>query len=252
MFFASVVLVAGRYLHDRYASAGRWVGRLLFGAVLFLGTAGAVPYVLRSAHVVAAESAFFAGDWDGVDRHLAANRAMGGGLSDSQGRDWGIALMNQWRFREAEEVLKSTVRRAGVKVRVEPRTVFLIGVCRYYDGRLDAAEKTIASAGDFGQQALADYFLGRIADRQDRPKEAVLRYESCVRENAGFYPAIYHLARIRLMAGEGDLARIVLARYESASGGADGDASLAALRAAIKDGGPVPPPVEFIIVQAIR
>ncbi len=247
LFVSSALLVAGRFLHNRYAPAHRLLGRSVLAAVLVVGLIFLFPYTARSAALVVSQYAYLRRDWERVDRLFSFYRRLGGREGEAMAGSWAAALMNLRKWREAEAVLISTTRRIGSHVQATPYTVLLLGICRYYDGRLGWAEKTLRAVPDSSDNYLRDYFLGRLAELRSDVPEAIASYERCLDKAGNLFPAVYQLVRLRLLREENDKAAEALSRFPGFQ--SDSHAGMRELAEAVAGGRPVPPPREFVIVQ---
>jgi tetratricopeptide (TPR) repeat protein len=255
LFVASAVLVAGRFLYERYRGARPWLARVLFAAILGLGVLGGTPYVLRSTLLVAAETRFEMQDWTGADREFALYARLGGRLGPKRGADWASALMNLRAWPQAEAVLLSGVERGdlrqrggggGAGAKIAPNSLYLLGVCRYFDGRFDAAERTLAAVGA-GPFFLRQYLLGRLAERRGDLARARDAYRQALAANPALFPAVYQAARLALAGGDPAAASALLDRFEAGPAGGD-PAKTAGIRQALASHSQLPD-VEFEFLQ---
>jgi tetratricopeptide (TPR) repeat protein len=249
LFVASAVLVAGRFLYDRYRGSRPWFARALFAAVLGLGALGGTPYVLRSSLLVWAEARFEAQDWTGADRAFSLYGRLGGRMGPKRCADWAYALMNLRAWTQAEAVLLSGIERGdrgGGRVKIAPNSLYLLGVCRYFDGRFDAAERTLAAVGP-GPFFLRHYLLGRLAERRGDVARAGDEYRQALGANPAMFPAVYQAARVALAAGDADAARALVDRFEAGPSGNE-PAKTARIRQAVASHQQLPD-VEFEFLQ---
>lgn len=238
-FGAALALVGARMLHDRLRPRGTGVARASFALVLAGAALLAFPFARRSTMLLAAERAFARGEWDAASVRFSRSVRPGGRLDGTPGVHWGVALMNQKRWGDAERVLLGTIRRPGHgPVRARPDTVQALGVCRYYEGRLDLAARTLSAARLPGLDSLTDYFLGRIADRAGDAGAAERLYLACLRSQPGFHPARHQLTRLLMLAGRREEALRLVSEADA----------LPALRSSVERR-EVPPASEFFVVQ---
>jgi len=246
LFVASAVLVAGRFLFERYRGSRKWLARALFAAVLGVGVLGGTPYVLRSSLLVSAEARFEMQDWRGADRAFSLYARLGGSLGPKRCTDWASALMNLRAWPQAEAVLLSGVERKGGSARIAPNSLYLLGVCRYFDGRFDAAERTLEAVGS-GPYFLRPYLLGRLAERRGDVARARDAYRQALAANPQMFPAVYQAARLALAGADSAAASALLDRYEAGAAGVD-PAKTAHLRAAVASHSQLPD-IEFEFLQ---
>jgi tetratricopeptide (TPR) repeat protein len=213
-----------------------------------LGLLGAGPYIVRSGALVLAELAVSLERWENVDRFYALHYRLGGRPAVRLHHNWVSALMNLERWPEAEEKLLLTVRKEGERAIAAPQTIYLLGVARYYQGRFPAAAKTLGAVADDGAFFLKPYLLGRIAERDGRPDEALTLYERCVALRPDFLGALYQAVRLRLDRGDAAGARELWRPYREAVGNPGDDPLLSEVDAALASGGRLPE-MEFRVVQ---
>jgi len=243
----SLFLVLGRFWHDRLAPRSRVLARWSFGAILGLGGLVLVPYLVRTGDLLGAELAFQGGRWPEANRRFVRYFKMGGRPSEVLNGDWASSLINMRRWREAETVLISGVRRTPHGVDAYPRTILLLGMCRYYEGRHADSEKTLrAVCGP--DESVCHYFLGRIAERKGDLTAAIESYGRSLRRAPQFFPAVYQAVRLLLEEGGRPGARVVLKQFVDAGAAAE-DPETSALRRAIEADGGGLPEREFYLVQ---
>jgi tetratricopeptide (TPR) repeat protein len=212
-----------------------------------LGLLGAGPYILRSGALVLAELSVSLEKWENVDRFYALHYRLGGRPALRLHYNWVSALMNLERWPQAEEKLLLTVRKEGDRAIAAPQTIYLLGVARYYQGRFPAAAKTLNAVADDEAFFLKPYLLGRMAEHEGRPDEALALYEHCVALRPDFLGALYQAVRLRLDRGDAQGARELWRPYREAMAGAD-DPTLREVDAVLARGGRLPE-MEFRVVQ---
>jgi tetratricopeptide (TPR) repeat protein len=244
LFAASAVLVLGRLAYDRLLPRHARAARAAFALILLAGAAAAVPWVRRGSALVSAERAFERAEWDvAADRYAAYARLRGSALGRAGSRR-ALALMNLRRWAEAEAAfLESFPRRSTATVRATPNDVLSLGLCRYYTGRFDAAERTMRALAP-GLSPVRDYVLGRILERRGEPAGAISAFRASLGQSPCFYPSLYHLVRALRAAGRGMEAAAALDAFCPGGGtqARERDAVLA-------PEGPLPPDKEFYFVQ---
>ena len=245
VFAASAVLVVGRLAYDRLRPHHTLAARLAFALILIGGAAASVPWIRRGAALLSAERAFEKADWAAAaDRYVEYIRLRGSSLGRAGSRR-ALALMNLGRFSEAEVAyLESFPRRSAGTVRATPNDVLSLGLCRYYTGRLDAAERAVRAIAP-GVSPVRDYVLGRIQARRDDPNGAVAAFQASLAQSPCFYPGLYHLVRTLRTAGREAEARAAVEAF--CPGGAPQDRGRRA--SLLPADGSLPPEKEFYFVQ---
>ena len=242
LFAASAVLVAGRLVHDWLRPRHATAARAAFAVVLVAGAAIVAPWVRRGVTLLAAERAFSRSDWAPASDRYADYARLGGCPGARRAR----ALMNLRRWPEAEAAfLASFPRAANGSFRATPNDVLSLGLCRYYAGRLEDAERTVRAVAP-GVSPVRDYTLGRILDRRGDPGAAEAAFRSSLAQAPCFYPALYHLVRMLRREGRADEARAAAGAFCPA-GAPEDRAARAALLAG--DAAAIPPEKEFYFVQ---
>ena len=245
----SALLVVGRFLHDRYRGWRPAVARGLFAAVLVLGVLGAGPFMLRSAALVAAEFWLSLGRWERAESRFAASHRLGFDAAGILGQNWAETRMNLGRWRGAEEVLLLGVEREGDHWVATPNTIYLLGICRYYQDRLEPAARTLEAVEDSSFFFLKPYFLGRVAERLGDPDEALGRYRQALALKPDLLAALYQSVRLLTTRGELEEAAVLMAAFRRGQGDAAPPELWAGLEAAVA-GSPAPlPEIEFRVVQ---
>ncbi|HVO49797.1 MAG TPA: hypothetical protein VMV60_02295 [Thermoanaerobaculia bacterium] len=247
LFAASAVLVAGRLVHDGLRPRHAAAARVAFAVVLLAGAAVLIPWVRRGVTLLAAERAFWRSDWATAAERYADYARLGGSSAGRPGARRALALMNLRRFAEAESAFLASFPRAkNGTFRANPNDVLSLGLCRYYTGRLDDAERTVRAVAP-GVSPVRDYTLGRILDRRGDPGGAVAAFRSSLAQAPCFYPALYHLVRTLRRVGRAGEARAAAAAFCPAGAKEDRVAREALL--AGEDAAAVPPEKEFYFVE---
>jgi hypothetical protein len=247
LFAASGVLIVGRLAYEglrlRHAAAARGS----FALILLAGGATMTPYVWRAATLVSAEHAFLRADWPAAaGRYTSYVRLRGSSLGRAGARR-AIALMNCGRYADAETALLASFPRAERGTfRARPNDVLSLGLCRYYMGRLDAAERTVRAISP-GVSPIRDYVLGRILDRRGDANAGVAAFRASLAAAPCFYPALYQVVRVLRREGRETEAHAALASFCPAGNQQD-RAQLASL-APGPEGQGIPPEKEFYFVQ---
>jgi len=252
LLIASVALVAGRFAYDRYRGWNETAARAVFALILLLGAVGLAPAVFRARSLAAAEWNFGNMEWqrsvDAYDRY----QRLGGRLGSSLGANHAKALMNIGQWDAAEETLLETVPRESESssgVAAPSETIYLLGVCRYYSGRLGLARRTLESLPSSSAFFLASYYLGRIQERSGDPARAIELYRAGIELEPEFFASHYHLVRLLVETGQMESAAAAFnAMPESFSAGPQAS-HLGSLRSALMNPDTQIPEVEFQIVQ---
>lgn len=246
LFAASGVLIAGRLAYDRLLPRRAAAARAAFALILLAGGAAMAPYVWRAAALVSAEHAFWRADWPAAaDRYSSYARLRGSSLGRAGARQ-AVALMNLRRYADAETAFLASFPRARGIFRARPNDVLSLGLCRYYMGRLDAAERTVRAVSP-GVSPIRDYILARILDRHGDANAAVAAFQGSLAVAPCFYPALYQLVRVLRREGREPEANAALASFCPA-GAQQNRAQLAPL-APRPEGQGIPPEKEFHFVQ---
>ena len=233
----SVALVAGRFLHDRWVGTSRAAARAVFAAVLVAACVALGPYAIRSGILLRAELALRRSAWSEADRLLTVYRDLAGLPSAPIRADWAKALLNLRQWSRAEDLLLTLVSSKGAgKVSAAPRTVLLLGLCRYHEGRLPEAEQAFLAVPDGPDRYRRDYFLGRLAEERSDRSGAMKAYRRSLAAWPRFLPSLYQAVRLSLDAGDVAGAGQLLAAYAKDAPEQAGDPRLAALRNAVQEG----------------
>jgi tetratricopeptide (TPR) repeat protein len=213
LFAASGILIAGRLAYDRLRPRHVAAARGTFALILLTGAAAMAPYVWRGGILLSAEHAFSRADWKAaVDRYASYARLRG----SSQGRAGArraLALMNFGRYADAEAAfLASFPPSKQGTFRATPNDVLLLGLCRYYTGRLGAAERTMRAVSP-GVSPIRDYVLGRILDSRGATDMAVGAFRASLAAEPCFYPGLYQLVRTLRLEGRETEARAALESF---------------------------------------
>lgn len=247
LFAASGVLIAGRLVYDGLRPRRSAVARGAFALILLVGAAAIAPWVRRGGTLLSAEHAFERADWQAAaDRYTLYDRLRGSSRGRAGSRH-ALALMNVRRYADAEAVLlKSLPPSEHGTVRARERDILSLALCRYYTGRLDAAERTVRAVSP-GVSPIRDYVLGRILDRRGDTNGSVAAYRVSLADAPCFYPALYQLVRGLRRAGRGTEAQSALDSFCPA-GSQENNALLASL-APRAEGQEIPREKEFYFVQ---
>ncbi|HKF44983.1 MAG TPA: tetratricopeptide repeat protein [Thermoanaerobaculia bacterium] len=244
----SLFLILGRFGYDWFAPRSRVLARVLFASVLGLGGLILLPYLLRTGVLLGAELAFEKDKWPDANGRFVLYRRLGGRTSETLNLDWASSLINMRRWREAETVLVSGVRRTPRGVDAYPRTILLLGMCRYFQGRFDESEKAFRAVCSGSNETVCHYFLARMADRRGDASGAIEGYRRSLRQTPQFFPAVYHSIRLLLASGDRSGARAVFQQFVGTGGVGDAPET-ASLGRAIEAGGGELPDREFFLIQ---
>lgn len=247
LFAASGVLIVGRLAYDwlgpRHAAAARGA----FALILLAGAAAVAPYVRRAATLVSAEYAFWRADWPAAAGRYSSYARLRGSSLGRAGARRAIALMNLRRYADAETAFLASFPSAERGTfRATPNDVLSLGLCRYYMGRLDAAERTVRAVSP-GASPLRDYVLGRILDRRGDTSGALAAFRASLATTPCFYPGLYQLVRGLRREGRETEAQAALQSFCRA--GAPQDRAQRAALAPELEGKGIPPEREFYFVQ---
>lgn len=249
LLWASVLLVAGRALHDRLAGRSSLMAKAAFVTIVAGGLAVAGPFAVRSAFLVGALDAHLEGRWSDAVLRWSTYRELGGDPSLRTRQRWAESLVALRRYREAEALLLGGLQESSKgRVRASPEVVFTLGVCRYYSGRWTEAERTLRAVDTKPTRYLRDYLLGRLAERRGERAAAEAFYGASLKADPSFFPALYQLVRVAREAGDRQAAlRLV---EESRARIRRGDtAAFSSLEAAAADPSTAPADHEFVIFR---
>jgi tetratricopeptide (TPR) repeat protein len=249
LLLLSVVLVAGRVAYDRYRVRHEALARVVFGGILTVGVLAVTPYCLASSSLVRAELAVSLGAWARASSHFDTYARLAGRPADHLARDWVVSLMNLHEWDRAEVLLQEGVKAAGGEAITTPDTVYLLGICRYYQGRYDYAERTLRALKEGPGFPLREYLLGKLGEARGDATLAEGHYRRALELEPALFAARYHL--VRLLAADGRMEE-ALTTLQQVPEGTDRHAHnplFEALREALAGRSPVPSPVEFALVQ---
>jgi len=249
LLFFSAILVAGRFLHDRYQRLRPLVAKGVFAGVLMVGVIGATPFMLRSTSLVAAEFWVTLGRWEEADHNFQQYSRLDGKLDDTLVRNWATVLMNLERWAEAEKVLLSSVRMEGKEAITTPYTIYLLGICRYYQGRWGAAETTLSAVADSPFYFLRSYYLGRLTEFRGDKAGATSHYLRCLEVRPDLLAPLYQAVRLLLEQEEHSTAAMIIDEFKAGGGPYANDPLLVTLEEAVRSGDTSLPEVEFRVVQ---
>lgn len=246
LFAASAILVGGRLAHDALRPRHVDTARAVFTLILLAGAAFLFPWVRRGVTLVSAEHAFWKADWAGAADRYDAYARQRGSWTGRTGSRRALALMNLGRYAEAEAAFLATFQRSGGgTVKASPNDVLSLGLCRYFMGNLDAAERTVRAVAP-SVSPVRDYILGRILDRRGDSAGAVAALRASLERAPCFYPGVYHLVRTLRRDGRESEARAAVDAFCPA-GALQTRAQGAALLPG--EGTSIPPEREFTFVQ---
>ncbi|MDL2716188.1 MAG: hypothetical protein PT977_00410 [Acidobacteriota bacterium] len=247
LFAASGILVAGRLVYDRLRPRHAAVARGAFALILIAGAAAMAPTLRRGGTLLSAEHAFGRADWQAAADRYDSYARLRGSSRGRAGTRRALALMNAGRYADAEAAFVASFARSDRgTVRASPRDILSLGLCRYYTGRLDAAERTVRAVSP-GESPIRDYVLGRILDRRGDANGAVAAYRASLAGAPCFYPALYQSVRVLRRDGRDAEAHAALDAFCPA-GALLNRAQLASL-APRQEGPGIPPEKEFYFVQ---
>ncbi|HEV8658336.1 MAG TPA: hypothetical protein VGS96_06875 [Thermoanaerobaculia bacterium] len=241
MMLLSLTLVGSRYIYDLVLPRRPRLAPWAFAAVSLIGLIATAPYVWRAALVVGGHWAVERSRFQLADILLADYDAWGGRTTDTVGREWAYARMNLGHWKDAEEALLKVPRPSA-------QSTLLIGLCRYYLND-PAAEATLLRIPDVLQVEIQirDYLLARIAQKRGDITRAYNLYWRAASIQPHFLPAVYHGARLTMLAGDADAALRIVNAYARQFPGAGTNPDVLTLRSYISSGR-VPPDKEYEIV----
>ncbi len=243
----SAVLLTSRFLHDLAVPRFPRAAGALFWGLIAVGLIAPIPHLLRSMAERAAFRAATLRDWNAAARWFALRHRLGGSHAASLELRWANALMNTRRWAEAESVLVATVSPAGRgRVRAAPRVVTWLGICRYYEGRHEAAARALEPEPDPADAGLRAYLLGRLAEQAGNVDSAALLYEKALTLSPDFFPALYQAVRLGIARGRPGEARRMIRTFPSARSPQGVRAQVEALDQALA-AGRLLPVVEFVV-----
>lgn len=246
LFAASAVLVAGRLAYDALRARHGAAARAVFALILLGGAAFLFPWARRGATLVSAEHAFWKSDWAKAADRFDAYARQHGSWTGRTGSRRALALMNLGRYADAEAAFLASFRRSpGGTVKADPNDILSLGMCRYYTGHLDAAERTVRAVAP-EVSPVRDYILGRILDRRGDAAGAVAALRASLARAPCFYPGLYHLVRTLRRDGRDAEARAAVDAFCPA-GASQARSQRAALLSG--DASSIPPEKEFTFVQ---
>lgn len=246
LFAASAILVGGRLAYDALRPRHLAAARGAFALILLAGAAFLFPWVRRGATLVSAEHAFWKADWATAADRFGAYARQRGSWTGRTGSRRALALMNLGRYAEAEAAFLASFQRVpGGTVKADPNDILSLGLCRYYTGNFDAAERTVRAVSP-NVSPVRDYVLGRILDRRGDTAGSVAALRASLAQAPCFYPALYHLVRALRRDGRESEARTAADAFCPGRPSQD-RAQRAALLAG--DGSSIPPEREFKFVQ---
>jgi tetratricopeptide (TPR) repeat protein len=247
LFAASGVLIVGRITYDRLRPRHDAAARGAFALILLASGAAMAPYVRRAATLVSAEHAFWRADWPAAADRYASYARLRGSSAGRAGARRALALMNLGRYADAETAFLASFPRAQRGTfQASPNEVLSLGLCRYYLGRLDAAELTVRAVSP-RVSPIRDYVLGRILDRRGDANLALAAFQASLSAAPCFYPALYQ--RVRILRREGREADAHAALDSFCPAGTQRDREQLALLAPRPEGQGIPPEMEFYFVQ---
>lgn len=247
LFASSVVLIVGRLAYDRLSRRHAAPAPGAFALILLAGGAAIAPYVWRAATLVSAEYAFGRRDWPTAEGRYSSYIRLRGSSFGRAGARRALALMNLRRYADAETALLRSFPRAERGIfRASPKDVLSLGLCRYYMGRLDAAERTVRAVSA-SVSPIRDYVLGQILDRRGDTNAAVGAFHASLAATPCFFPSLYQLVRVLRREGRESEADAALRSFCPA-GAQQNRAEMAPL-ARRPEGRGIPPEREFYFVQ---
>lgn len=247
LFAVSGVLIVGRLAYDRLRPHHAAAARGAFALILLAGAAAVVPHVRRAATLVSAEYAFWRADWPAAASRYSSYARLRGSSLGHAGARRAIALMNLRRYADAETAFLASFPWAERgSVRATPKDVLSLGLCRYYMGRLDAAERTVRAVSP-GASPIRDYVLGRILERRGDTAAALAAFRASLAVSPCFYPGLYQLVRDLRREGRETEAQAALESFCRA--GAPRDRAQQTALAPELEGTGIPPEREFYFVQ---
>ena len=241
MLLVSLTLIGSRYVYDVVRQRRPGAARLAVIVVVLVGFIATAPVAWRGVLLVGGRWAMERNRWNAADVLLTEYTAWRGQLSAPVARQWAFTRMNLGNWAGAEEVLRNIEQ-------PDAQTRLMIGLTRYYQGD-PASEQLLRSVPDAIQTQLEirEYLLGRLAQKRRDYDRAFFHYGRAASFEPHFLPAVYHGARLRLLADQPDLAMRIVESFTSQFPSAANQPDINALRAAARSGS-VPPDKEYEIV----
>ena len=241
LLLLSVLLIVARVLRDRVGGAA---GRAAFVMVIAIAALVACGVLLQTGTAVVAHETYSRRAWRSVDQSYRAYTILRGRVSRTMAYEWGIALMHGAQWTRATTMFERTGTSSPRGLLLSSDVTLLIGECLYYSGDLNRAEVAIRVARRAARGEARDYFLGRIAERKGRTADAARLYAMSIAITPGFYPGVYHHARLLAASGEAAAAAAELDRFAGVNDPTWREARSAAGR------GTVPRDVEFYVLES--
>ncbi len=241
MFLVSLTLIGSRYVFDVLRPRRAGAARLACAGVALIGFMATAPVAWRGVLLVGGRWAMERSKWNVADLLLSEYKAWHGGLSEPVARQWAFTRMNLGDWAGAEEILRDVEKPSA-------QTRLMIALCRYYRGD-PSAVAVLRSIPDALQTQLEirEYLLGRIAQKGRDYETAFHHYARAVAFEPHFLPAVYHGARLRLLARQPDLAQKIIDSFTRDFPSAANQPDINLLRQAVRRR-MIPPDKEYEVV----
>lgn len=241
MLLVSLTLIGSRYVFDVVRQRRPKAARLACAAVVLVGLMAAAPVAWRGALLVGGRWAIERSRWSVADLLLSEYTTWGGKVSPPVARQWAFTRMNLGNWAGAEEILREIDD-------PDAQTKLMIALSRYYQ-RDPSSEQLLRNVPDALQTQLEirEYLLGRIAQKRRDYERAFFHYGRAASFEPHFLPAVYHGARLRLLAREPDLALKIIDSFTRDFPSAANQPDIAVLRDAVRRGA-IPPDKEYEVV----
>ncbi len=213
LLMTSAVLVATRFLHDRFGQRSKMAGSAAAIAVLAGGLVVIVPYAARMGLILGIRYAFDREDWPVVRNRIDLYEKLGGSVDGNLRYDRGAALVHEGRIAEALSEFSAAATSSNDPLVSRSDAVFNAALCLYALRREDDARRALSTLpDDFHSAATRDYILGRIAEHGGDPA-AEAWFRRSLAADVTFQPAVYRLLRLLSMRHDLAAAEQVMASY---------------------------------------
>jgi Tfp pilus assembly protein PilF len=211
LFLASAILVGLRLIHDRIRSRYRMAGSVLMIAFTIVALALTFSTIARTSTLIGAELAHERREHELASQRFEMAERLGGRLGYRENFEMGESLLYSGNPADAVERLE--------KARHDPSGVFSLAAQHtlaraYFDlHQPDRVRPLLLSTpAQYPAAAERDYMLARISERED-PSQAAALFARSIANDETFFPSVYHLARLKIAAGDVASARTLLDRF---------------------------------------